>query len=906
MRRLWANILIACAGIVTVFAATPSTINKIDTNGDFKTQRQFTFQLSQKEDIDGGYGKEIEANSAEEMAKVMEDRLIASKISAYSISTSGNDLVTVTFAADSDDVYSQITTYLTFSGSFALVNSQNDLVKGEDFLNGNAYKLDVTVNEYPTVIIPIKTDSSDFQNLVTKARENPDATESTEEGEEAEETANIYLLYNYVEGDLYDILKERGTLEEKIFLTFNAISDEKLYYNGSNSDGKANFSQVCGFSDSNGNGYADPVEVSAAFSQADFLVNLLNAKSLDYDVKLIRGGGTTDEDKIWVAPNVESIKSYSKIQFNATLISTVVAIVVIALLLVVFFRLGAMNIMATTIVSTFLTLLFVTLIGIEYNTLSTIAYVTVAVVSLISGIIYCNKLKDEAYRGRTLKKANAEASKKSLLPIVDVHVVAIIIGVMIFLLGGTALHGLASIITLGSLVSLIFNTLGLKGLMWLATNATGLTGKYQVFGINPENVPNHMADEKQRYFGEYADKDFTKKKKSVSIASTVAFVVALAGIVVSASLNSGNLFKQASNKITGSELLVTTKYQQVKDDDKTSLTNEKINNMLKDILVFEEGESLGTILPDDPHRLSAYVSGNIIDVESFVVSTVKYEDEQQNTYVTTYFNIPLKQYLDGEKYQAMFESMPMYTGSLNDILEYAFEYNPDVVSSKEDASISLNSVMKVSNQASPDWQKMSLSVFIAILILTIYFILRYRLSRGLAMLVYPFVSAGVAIGLFALLSLCGLALPTNIVATMPLIILATYIFMILIANKERDILLEDKVKDNTIEHRNETSKRAVGMVMSAILAFVAIIVYLIINFFGFAPSVNSFAYLAALIGVLVALGSVVYTYVPLSCLLFKWFSGVNVNRKPRKRKQNTQVVKKSAEPEEAIFIGIND
>ena len=83
-------------------------------------------------------------------------------------------------------------------------------------------------------------------------------------------------------------------------------------------------------------------------------------------------------------------------------------------------------------------------------------------------------------------------------------------------MGGEALHAFSGIITLGALVSLVISTLILKGLMWLCTNTTGLNGKYEVFGIDSKKVPNLMNEEKQTYFGPYAEKDFTKKKNSKS------------------------------------------------------------------------------------------------------------------------------------------------------------------------------------------------------------------------------------------------------------------------------------------------------------------------------------------------------------------------------------------------------
>lgn len=911
MRRLWANILIAGACVFGACASVPSIIDSVSTNGDYKTQRQFTFQLTQTEKVnDGEEGKPLTETSAIEMAEVMKQRLELSEVSSYSISVSGNDLITLTYAADSEKEYQQIATYLCFSGSFALVNKNNDLVTGPQFLNGNAYKVDASVNTFPTVVIPVLTDNDDYTKLIEQARNNPETSTDEEGGETS--SCPIYLIYNYVDGDTYETLNEQGKFEEKQLLSFDASNDETLYYNGSNVNGRAAFAQTCGYQDTNGNGVADPAEVSEAFKQATFLTNLINASKLDYTVKVIKG--LDDSTKIWVEPTVEKIKNFNGIQFNATLISVIAAVVIVSLLLVVFFRLGALNILTTSLVGTLLTFLFITLTGLEYNGLCLIAYSVVALISITSGIIYCSKLKEEAYRGRTLKKANSEASKKSILPIVDLHVASLVVGILIFILGGQSIHSFASILSLGSLVSLVLSTLGLKALMWLATNTTKLTGKYEVFAIEKENVPNHMEEEKQRFFGAYADKDFSAKKKPASIIAICAFSLSLVGIIVSASLNNGNLFKQPTNVVTGSEIYITNTIRKVKDDSETSLNNDKIEAILKSILVYSEDEK--SSIPSTPvhseeldkKALFTYVT-NIEDLTSFETTETKVEESLTNTYVTSYFQIGLKTNIDGDKLLAkVFNETIADDLTLNEVLDEYFDtYGTQYVTSIDvSKNVSLKNVVAIANTATPDWQKVTLSTSIAILILTVYFMLRYRLSRGLAMLVYPVVASTITLGLFLILSAVNMTMPTMIIVSMPVVTLVTYAFMILVANKERELLLEDKVRDNSIEHREETLKRAVGIAMTPVLLTFVIAMYLMVNFFGFAPNAYAFLFLSSLIGILVSLGLVSLTYAPLSNLLFKWFYNVRFNTKPRKSKKTNKVVKKSAEPEEAIFIGIND
>ena len=917
MRRLWANISIACACLVAAFAATPGVIKQISSNGDFQRNRQFTFELSERKQVEGEADPaKLNSDSAFQVASIMENRLSKSGITSYKVSTSGNNMINVSFHADTETQYQQITTFLSFSGSFALVNTSNDLVTADKFLAGAAHLDTPEVNKYPTVLIPVDTNSEEYKQLIQHARENPTTKEASSEDEEPTSTYDIILLYNYEKGDTYDTLKESGKLEEKTFMTFDAgASDDAgtLYYNGVvDSNGRANFFRTCGFQDLDGDGVASASEVAAAYDLANYYVNLFNASSIDYEVKLIKG--LTDDTKVWVDPYVEGIvNNQLKLQMNATLISIIAAIIVVALLLVVFYRLGALNIMTITILGTFLTFLFVTLMGLEYTTITVVAFCLVALTSLISGVIYCNKLKEESYRGRSLKKANAEASKKSLLPIVDVHIVSLLLGILLFSLGGSAVHGFGGILILGSLISFVLSTLGLKGLMWLATNTTGLIGKYQAFGIDPKNVPNHMAEEKQRYFGSYADKDPTKRKKVVSIIGGAAFVVSLIGIIVASSLGAGNLYKDGTRQITGSEMYVVNKIELKTGEEVASFDEDKIVNLLGNIVLYNAGD---TTIPDAPSssdthdRLSKYYDGKTIKSFTIQESEVVEGRSGEVKYLLTYYQLNLTSHVDGDKLHAKLVGLTISDDiTLNQLLDnIALEEYGVIIGKASDVSntISLNTTTILPRKDNVEWNRIVLAVFIVVVVLTVYFILRYRISRGLAMLIYPLVSSAITLGIFLLVSLMGPVVPASISLLLPITTLLSFAFMILIANRERELILEDKVRDNTFEHRKETGLRALGMALTPMFVVLILGIYLMINFFGFGPAINSYIYLASLISILISFALIAITYLPLSNLVFNLFAKIRLNKKPRKKKKKEVSKNKSGEPEEAIFIGIND
>ena len=847
----------------------------------------------------------LEANSAKSVAEVMESRLVKSKITSYDISTSGNDIITVSFSADSDSLYQQTITYLAFSGSFALVNVNDDLVAGKDFLRGKAYTKEYAVNEYPTVIIPVKTDSTDYETLIQGAKDNPVTQESSSEDEEGESVARLYLLYNWVKGETYQTLSAANKLESKTLLQIDFTPDddeEGLYYDSN----KNSFSRVCGFQDSNGNGTADPSEVSAAYAQADYLVNLFSASAYDFDIKCIRGLESGTE--VWLNAKTEEFLDNGRIIWNRTLTAVLAGIVMITFLLALFYKLGAVSALSTTLVSTFFSVLVMVKTGLEYNALAVVGIVAVALVSLISSVIYLNKIKDDAYKGHTLKKANTEASKKSLLPIIDVHIVSIVVGVMCYVLGGDALRSFSAILGIGSIISLLISTLGLKGLMWLCTNATALNGRYDLFGINPENVPDHMSEEKQTYYGAYTGKDFTKHKKSVSILASIAFVGAVAGMVAAGVVRGGVLYKKPTSQSLGSEIYVQNRILQ-KDDNVSPLDDNSLQSILDSILiqksssveidqneVVADGEKPTTYVV-----LSDYVNDRIL----FTTGETKVEEGGvAKTYIDTYYKLVLNTNLKGTE---IAEIKDVESGEVM-TLDYVFEYYFELASKFTDSvsnSIQLKAINTVVTEVNPKWDKILIASVVAVGILTVYFLLRYRLSRGLASIIFPVASAAITLGIMLVINFV-IQIPANAYIAVPVIVLFAYFFMIHFFNKERELLLDDKVKDNSVEHREETAIRALGIAYTPILVSGVLGIYLLINFFGFGPNNMSMAYIAAFVGAIIALALISVLIVPLCNLLFRLFSKIRIERKPRKSKKAVKPVHKSAEPEEAIFIGIND
>ena len=905
MRRLWAHICIAAAALIAVFASFPTVLKGMTTDADYITHRQFTFQLQERIDSEtDAPAKYLEENSAKEMAEEMGKRLEKAGVSSYQITTAGNDIITASFYAETDDQYKNITTFLTFSGSFALMSADPDgePLVDDEFIKDTVYLNRPSVNEYPTIFIPLKNDTEAFLNILKYAQDNPDQeSQEAEEGEEETtiDVAHLYIIYNYEKGDTYKSLNETNKWSEKLLLTIDVTETKELDKiatdgsgNGYAKDDDSNFYfyQKSGYQDANGNSQADPNEVAAAYNQADLLVNLFNASSLDYEVKLIRG--LDSEDKVRVDANIENVFAYGSIAWTSTLTAVVAAIVIVSLLLVVFYRLSALSIVTTTLLSSFLTFMLMVAIGLEFNSLAVLGYVIIALTTLVSGVIYTSKLRDECYRGRTLKKANSEASKKSTLPIIDVHVVALLVGLFTYLLGGAALHTFGSIVLLGSLVSLVVSLAGLKGLFWLSTNTTKLIGKYEVFAVDSSKVPNHMQEEKQTYFGPYADKDFTKKKKPVGLIALVLSVLSLAGLVTMGALNDGALLKGHGEKVIGSEIFITNTIEKLGSDSKETLSEDDLSTYLSETKVLgASGEAVAWDESDTHKTLSDYTN----KIETYSVTETKVSDDTK-TYLHTYYEVSLKEILSGDTYV-------VHKGEGETTLKALLEGLQD-----EDDRFTVASLKEVSStdqETYVKWYKVLLATSVAIATLTIYLFIRYRVSRTLVMLLYPVAASAVTLGLLALVSL-GLALPSMTFAIVPLVSVVSYFIAIIFANKERDLIIDEKDKNISKERRLEIAEKAFGMAYAPILVVIVITIYILIDFFGFGPAVNSYLYLAGIIAVLLAFGYFTVTYLPYSNKVLDKLSGINLEVKPKKAKKNKIEKSKGAEPEESIFIGIND
>ena len=894
MRRLWSHIILAATSLLMVGVSFAAVVKKTsnNTNIEFTSGREYVFRINAKDD-DKNIDKDYEFTNdvaVKEIAGIMEDRLQTADITRYKIETQGLDTLKVTFQTE-EEQYELIKSYLTFDATLALSNSEDTVAYAEEFLNPNKKAYLERTNGYPAIVIPIDSENEKFkavyegaQQLVKDGKGEVVPEHDHEEGEEHDEEeegtkAYLYLWYNYVpEYYSYDeYKKDNSTIKDKVLMTFD--SDEcfadkdhtalRAFVNPTNSDGET----------------VTADGLRKAYRSAEYFVNLLNAGELSYYVTYLFD---TKASNAWVEDLVKLGDDRESIAWSRTFIATLCAVVVVSLLLVYFYRLGALSIITASVASTFFGLVFIAAFGAQFNVAAIVGIVALAMTSITSGIVYLNKFKEECYRGRSLKKANTEAGKRALLPTIDLHVVLIAIGVAAYLFGGAIMKAFALSAVLGGLISLIINLAGLRGLMWLVTNEQKLAGRYDLFDISKDQVPNALEEEKQKYFGPNADKDYTKKKKPIGFLALILFVASIAGMITFGAMNKGAVY--GTTNPNGNAQVYITYSSATEDNYELTQTTKRIEEMLSKASL--SNKKLEDIVTLERINDNNYVS--ITEKTASGVTTVYY----------AYYRLDFDRVLNGNemiKYENVADEIAVSEFFKLENLNSTSSAN---LGFKDGTEISLkNSVRTSADQ--PKVTSLILASAIGTVIAAFYLLLRYRLSRGLASLVITVLTVGISAGIFSFLRF--LPVTSYISVALPFIALFSLAIGILYINKEREMVLEDRTRDNSLENRNEIMKKAVALSSTPMTIAFIMALYLGVNFFGFMPSAVSWIFLLVILGVAIAIALALTILGPCAQLFFKLFSGVKIARPQKKKKKVRQVrVNKSAEPEEAIFIGIND
>lgn len=914
MRRRLAYILLTAALIVGGAATIGSCITNLDTDVTYGAGRDLYFKVLKKDSTDNKvtgvspdayYGNNDTGSDTgliDAVAEEFEYRLENWGANA-TVTKQGTDtlVVSVRGQGDDDTEYNYLANYLPFSGGHISLG----VGCGDEDTEANAphydeyntmfdgHEADIRyVNNVPVVTIEVNEPGKEgkLAELINYCNDN---TQSANE-EEGVEAKNCYVVLwsNRQDADTFVAATNTSAEDYDVNMSKRLVFGEdpkQAWYDDADDDNDYKRFQIIPNSTAIKDDKFDESKAGAAYLAAVYYKSILNAS--DY-AKVGSGCEVSYAFSHTITASVEELAAagdwHLTPAFNLTMIATLVSLLAAVILVGVFYRMGALAVIANASFTVIGTLLLFGYFSAQFGVGALVGLALATIISAFGGVYHFAKMKEELYKGRTLKKAYSEAIKKTLWPTIDAGLISIFSGLCIYGLIPGAFSKMGLMLVLGGFFGLVANLILLRIESWLLANDKNTDTKIASFyGVETSKVPNLANGEKQTFFGPLYEKDYTKTKKPMAIVAAVLAVASIAGVSVFSALN-GNAYNysntyadktaisiefRAENGLSSASLRLAT-VQQVKDDFFSVILN---------------GEK----------SLNDYVDDIILEK-----SAIHMTDEER-TYDVYYFNVTLNQHFStGSDAEEIFTVN--VGGDTNKYsLQSALKEAKDAVFGSEPIYVQAQNV--VTSVGTPSLGTVYVATAVSLLALIVYFALRFKPSRAVATTLIAAGSGVTVAGFFALTRIA--VTPVASIGVLTTTVVA-FLLSLFIFNKEKEVAADSHEKDKSSREfglacLKEASKQSAGdmLVMSLIICFIAILYY------GIGPSAFSSAFLGMAIGLVVLVAFLVTLLVPAVEILSKWFmllkNSLKRTKKETKAKENIGR-RRGAEPEEAIIIGIND
>jgi len=918
MRRKIGYILLAGSLLLGAACTIGPTLVSQDTDVSLSAGRDLVFKISQKGKAANGvnpiYYIDNDGYAAvDAVASEIEDRLSDWGTSG-TVTKEGYDTVRVSLRAQGNDAleYQYLEKYLPFSGGnfsvdaskttgtdYAVLPGWSDLFAGQ---TARIEYITTSTGSLPVVVMPINDKSTaygkdgDFAKLLTYCKDN--STEADKEKSTAADYCLVTFWVNKESGDSYATATASGedadsNVNSRLFF---AERQDYAWYDGDTTTDSDNFKEIQMIPSSAAlqTGTYDKDKAGSAAKAAKLYMSMLNAKSFS-DVGT--GYDVTFAFEEQVNATVENLVGYSSWgltpAWGATLISCLISFLIGCLMLVLFYGLGSLSIISNVAIAIMGSLVLFGYFHAQFGIGAIVGLILVALETAFGGSYYFSKVKEQLYLGRSTKKAHQEAAKKALWPTLDAGIVGIILGLCLYGLIPDVVGKVGLVLVFGSFFGGLANILLLRFEGWLLANDDTVERQVnRVYNVDSTKIPNALKEEKPSYFGPFAEKNFQKPAKWLSILMGVLLLASVVGVsVFSATSSSSYNIAAASSDST----IVYVEYRLPADISDPSVNKLQSTDDLETNVLYkisQDGKVLTSDAFSDVEMVSSPLNGSTSKY------TVHYSDTEEN-FTISYFTVKMAKYYDPTlTYDFSFngESFTTLFGK-DGVIEKAVSAYAGI----DNITTSVKNV--AGSVGTPSMASLWLGLGIGLLADLVYMMLRYRPSRGLAAGLSAFASSLIVCGFFALTRL-----PVTPLVSLGAVAIGflALVYSIYLLAKERELFREsrDREKDNLSFRTNclvTANKQGAGdlVVMLLLSSFVAVF------FYGFAPAEWSTIFLGLLVGLLVMGIALLVLLEPLSVLFAKFFSRFHFNFNFRKKSLETPK-KKSAEPEEAVFIGIND
>lgn len=859
MRRFIAFIMLAVSILLGVGFATPGMMRNAKLSLDYTSGREFIYSVERKSSDDDTTIRDSEMN---ELVNSLSNRLNDAGVSRYNVIIEGNDQVRVQVSQDYNDKYEHIKKLMSFDSDFTLAASDSNadhIVTGEEAFGNNKAYVDYKGSQ-AYFVIPLAN-----KKPVEELSKYAISLNSAGDGEATSDEGKILLWSNFdAEVDTLAKSKEDGQ-EEMASRILCKFDPSNLYFD------EANKLLSVAITDYSSEQYSTAYALNA--SKAQSYVDLFNARPINLKLTFM-----FDE---YVDPAAEAFITYDKpntLAWSRTLLALIMGLVIVSIFMIAFYKIQGFNAVVNLLLTLFVTFGLFNAVGMTFNVAAIVGLIVVTMLSLISSIIYIETFRNEVYRGRTMKKANQEANKKTFASLIDTHLVTLLVSVVTYFVGSAVIQSLAIACVIGSLISFIANITTNRLLGWLITNDTSSQTNYKLFGIKADKIPDLTKEEKQTYYAPTQDTDFTKKAKRNGLGTLIALGVMILASIGFGVFGNGVVNYSSNQEFTRAYYELNEYGETIRDTSKDisiEYFNEKINiDQLKDagVKVRDINKFEGTSATDETAKVYYYVIDFKGVVSADTVVSVNVEGETLETYLYSIIN-------PDENEQT------------------------DIVSFKQVREVGTKPTINVTQ---PSLTNVIIVTAVAAVISALYILIRFGVARGLVTLATSVLATFLPFGFFALTRI-GIT-STTFVSLIGVVLINT-LFTIIHARKAKEINEDKKNAETSIL---DNAKKALAIAATPLLTSALISSYLAIDFAAFGHEAFATTFASLLLGILVSLMVNLTLFIPMQMFIIKHVGDVNVHLpKIKKTKENTKSGNlkgghRSAEPEEALYPGIND
>ncbi|MBR3693062.1 MAG: protein translocase subunit SecD [Erysipelotrichales bacterium] len=214
--------------------------------------------------------------------------------------------------------------------------------------------------------------------------------------------------------------------------------------------------------------------------------------------------------------------------YEKTMIAGIIGYIAVVIFMIAMYRLPG-------VISAFMLFIYLWAVLKVYNLMGGVftlpgiaALVMGAGMTVDANVITFERIKDELYKGRSVKKAFEEGSQMAFSSIFDSQFTTLIAALVMYWLGTGSVKGFATMLMITIVGTLLITVQVVKFLLGLLVSSGWLDNKKTWFGVSAKHLPDVAKGEERKYFGKFHNVDFMAIFKKVSLLPVAILVIAVA------------------------------------------------------------------------------------------------------------------------------------------------------------------------------------------------------------------------------------------------------------------------------------------------------------------------------------------------------------------------------------------